>query len=59
VFAAIRAKQVAGDRCRVMVFEAGPEMLPKVRISGGGRCNAQQDPQKTISDIAKGRLPSW
>ncbi|MEM6869277.1 MAG: NAD(P)/FAD-dependent oxidoreductase, partial [Cyanobacteria bacterium P01_C01_bin.121] len=29
----------ANPRARVTLYEAGPQPLAKVRISGGGRCN--------------------
>ena len=38
----------------VQVFEGTKEVLTKVLISGGGRCNVQHDPSKAAVDIAKG-----
>lgn len=39
-FAAIRSAELGKT---VLVLEAGPEVLTKVRISGGGRCNVTHD----------------
>lgn len=38
-FSAIRAAECGGGGVRVVVLERGREVLSKVRISGGGRCN--------------------
>ena len=39
--------------CQVLVLEAGKEVLHKVLISGGGRCNVMHDPSKDIKDIIR------
>ena len=39
---------------KVTIFETSREVLTKVLISGGGRCNVQHDPTKPVVDIAKG-----
>lgn len=41
-FAAITAAEAARD-ARVTLLERGPQVLAKVRISGGGRCNVTHD----------------
>ncbi|EPG73966.1 flavoprotein family protein [Leptospira fainei serovar Hurstbridge str. BUT 6] len=38
-FGAIQSRQLSGERCEVMLLEKSPNVLSKVRISGGGRCN--------------------
>ena len=38
-FGAIRCAELLGDRGKVTILEKGPDILTKVRISGGGRCN--------------------
>ncbi|HOX25512.1 MAG TPA: NAD(P)/FAD-dependent oxidoreductase [Candidatus Krumholzibacteria bacterium] len=42
IFAAIRAAELAPDR-PVVVLEKGRDLLQKVAISGGGRCNVTHD----------------
>jgi predicted Rossmann fold flavoprotein len=56
VFAAIRAAEVAGD-LRVTVLEKGPDLLQKVGISGGGRCNVThdcRDPRALVAHYPRG-----
>lgn len=38
-FSAIHCAELMGTAGRVRILEKGPELLTKVRISGGGRCN--------------------
>jgi len=38
-FAAIHCAELMGSAGRVRILEKGPDLLTKVRISGGGRCN--------------------
>ncbi|MBT8037424.1 MAG: NAD(P)/FAD-dependent oxidoreductase [Verrucomicrobiae bacterium] len=38
-FAAITYAEKAGPGCRVLILEKSPQVLGKVKISGGGRCN--------------------
>lgn len=56
VFAAITAAEAATD-CDVLVLERGPELLAKVRISGGGRCNVTHacfDPSRLVESYPRG-----
>ena len=57
-FAAIQCaevmKQGGCNDDEVTVFEGTKEVLAKVLISGGGRCNVQHDPSKAVIDISKG-----
>ena len=39
-FAAITCAEALSQAGKVTLFEATPHLLAKVRISGGGRCNA-------------------
>ncbi|MEO0348493.1 MAG: NAD(P)/FAD-dependent oxidoreductase [Cyanobacteria bacterium P01_A01_bin.15] len=55
-FGAIAAAQ-ANPQCAVTLFEAGPECLAKVRISGGGRCNVTHhcfDPARLVQNYPRG-----
>lgn len=40
--------------CKILVLESGNEVLSKVLISGGGRCNVMHDPNKGTKVISKG-----
>lgn len=42
LFAALRCKELS-PQLRVLIVDAGPKPLKKVRISGGGRCNVTHD----------------
>ena len=45
---------------RVLVLEATPEPLTKVRISGGGRCNVTHacwDPRELVGHYPRGSRP--
>lgn len=57
-FAAIQCAEVMKEKdykdCEVIVFEGTKEVLAKVLISGGGRCNVQHDSTKDVLDISKG-----
>ena len=59
-FAAIQCGEVMrrrkGERDleKVTIFEGSRDVLAKVLVSGGGRCNVQHDPRKAVDDIAKG-----
>ena len=58
-FAAIQCAEVmkkegVKDDTQVMIFEGTKEVLQKVLISGGGRCNVQHDPSKAVVEISKG-----
>jgi predicted Rossmann fold flavoprotein len=50
IFSAIQAatSSIPGQ---VIVLEAGPSTLGKVKISGGGRCNVLHDTTKSLGDI--------
>ena len=48
VFGAITAAS-ASPHLRVVLLEASPAVLGKVRISGGGRCNVCHDDTKGYS----------
>lgn len=53
-FGAIAAAQ---PNTRVVLYEAGPECLAKVRISGGGRCNVTHhcfDPAQLVHNYPRG-----
>ena len=52
-FGAITAAASAPD-LRVVLLEASPAVLGKVRISGGGRCNVCHDDTKESAVIAAG-----
>lgn len=56
VFAAIAAVEV-NPRVRVTVFESTGELLDKVRVSGGGRCNVTHhcfDPAALVAHYPRG-----
>jgi predicted Rossmann fold flavoprotein len=56
VFAAITCAQ-ARRQAEVIVFEKGPQLLSKVRISGGGRCNVTHacfDPRELTTRYPRG-----
>ena len=56
-FGAIRAADYARQQSvdlNVLLLEAGPAVLSKVRISGGGRCNVCHDDTKELKTIASG-----
>ncbi len=42
-FGAISCAESAETPMRILILEKGPEVLQKVRISGGGRCNVTHD----------------
>lgn len=42
-FAAITCSERSGRSPRILILEKGPEVLQKVKISGGGRCNVTHD----------------
>jgi predicted Rossmann fold flavoprotein len=50
IFSAIQAAS-HGNHVDVVVLEAGPKTLGKVKISGGGRCNVLHDTTKPTADI--------
>lgn len=53
-FGAIACAENGG---RVLILEAGPEVLTKVRISGGGRCNVTHDchePRQLVQSYPRG-----
>ncbi|MEM9265692.1 MAG: NAD(P)/FAD-dependent oxidoreductase [Cyanobacteria bacterium P01_F01_bin.13] len=55
-FGAIAAAQAAPEAI-VTLYEAGPECLAKVRISGGGRCNVTHhcfDPAQLVQNYPRG-----
>jgi len=55
-FAAITCAE-ANPECRVTIFERGKSVLEKVRVSGGGRCNATHacfDPRELIKNYPRG-----
>lgn len=52
-FGAIRASSQAPSLA-VQLLEAGPDVLTKVKISGGGRCNVCHDDSKEMRMIAAG-----
>ena len=53
-FGAITAASSAESHLRVVLLEATPAILGKVRISGGGRCNVCHDDTKDRAVIASG-----
>src|SRR5690348_12700793 len=56
IFAAIQAK-TAFPECKVILLEKSGVLLSKVRISGGGRCNATHacfDPAKLCTHYPRG-----
>jgi predicted Rossmann fold flavoprotein len=61
IFAALRAAKCASDLNRlvnVKVYEASPQLLKKVKISGGGRCNVthnQFDVRRLTSSYPRGQ----
>ena len=55
-FAAIRCAEI-NPACKITIFERGRDVLEKVRISGGGRCNlthACPDPRELIKNYPRG-----
>ena len=55
-FAAITCAE-ANSSCRVTIFERGKSVLEKVRVSGGGRCNATHDcfdPRELVKNYPRG-----
>ncbi len=55
-FAAITCAEANPD-CQVTIFERGKNVLEKVRVSGGGRCNATHacfDPQELVKFYPRG-----
>ncbi len=55
-FGAITAA-LENPRAQVTIFEAAPEPLGKVRISGGGRCNVTHhcfDPAQLVQQYPRG-----
>ncbi len=57
-FAAITAAQKALSPLRTLILEQGRDVLQKVRISGGGRCNvthAEFDPRALTAHYPRGR----
>jgi predicted Rossmann fold flavoprotein len=56
IFAAVSCAE-SSDNLEIVVLEKSRQLLSKVRISGGGRCNvthAQFDPHKLISSYPRG-----
>lgn len=56
-FAAIHAAQAGGGRVEVILLEGGRELLSKVRVSGGGRCNVTHscfDPARLVQHYPRG-----
>lgn len=59
-FGALRAAEVAQAKeipAEIIIFENSPQVLKKVRISGGGRCNVTHhcyDPQLLIKNYPRG-----
>lgn len=57
-FAALRlAELTKNDDVCISIFEAGPDFLKKVRISGGGRCNVTHnifEPKQFIQNYPRG-----
>lgn len=57
-FAAISAGRAATRPLRTLILEQGREVLQKVRISGGGRCNvthAEFDPRQLVTHYPRGQ----
>lgn len=57
IFAAIRAKEANPD-LKVLLLERTATLLAKVRVSGGGRCNATHacfDPKELINNYPRGK----
>ena len=55
-FTAINAAEMAPD-ARISILERGNEVLNKVKISGGGRCNvthAEFDPRQLVKNYPRG-----
>lgn len=56
-FAAVTAARLGGNEVEVTVLERGRELLSKVRISGGGRCNVTHacfDPREFARNYPRG-----
>lgn len=52
----------AHPQARVQILEAGPQLLSKVRISGGGRCNVTHacfDPSLLVQHYPRGGKALW
>ncbi len=57
-FAAITCAELSGSPRRILILEKGPEVLQKVKISGGGRCNVTHDlhdPREFAEHYPRGR----
>ncbi|MEM9722692.1 MAG: NAD(P)/FAD-dependent oxidoreductase, partial [Bacteroidota bacterium] len=55
-FAAITAAEVAPG-CKIAILEKGKEVLQKVKVSGGGRCNLTHacfDPKELVQHYPRG-----
>jgi predicted Rossmann fold flavoprotein len=60
-FAAIAAAET-DPRAKITLLEAGRELLTKVRISGGGRCNVTHacfDPELLVQNYPRGGKALW
>lgn len=56
-FAAIHAAEAGGSHVEVTLLEGGRELLSKVRVSGGGRCNVTHscfDPARLVQHYPRG-----
>ena len=54
------ARNLARQGHDVLILEATPEVLTKVRISGGGRCNVTHacwDPNELVGHYPRGSRP--
>ncbi|MDF1753109.1 MAG: NAD(P)/FAD-dependent oxidoreductase [Verrucomicrobiales bacterium] len=57
-FAAITCAEVSPTPRRILILEKAPEVLQKVKISGGGRCNVTHDchdPRLFVSHYPRGQ----
>ncbi|MDF1814453.1 MAG: NAD(P)/FAD-dependent oxidoreductase [Verrucomicrobiales bacterium] len=57
-FGAITCAETAASRRKILILEKGPEVLQKVKISGGGRCNVTHDchdPGEFVTNYPRGR----
>src|ERR1700690_3184053 len=55
-FAALACAE-ANPQATVQIFERGPEVLTKVRVSGGGRCNVTHacfEPDELVKNYPRG-----
>ncbi|MFM2226071.1 MAG: hypothetical protein RJA07_2273 [Bacteroidota bacterium] len=57
IFAAVNAARLGNENCKVIVLEKSNQLLSKVKISGGGRCNVTHhcfEPKELVKNYPRG-----